>query len=169
MNLKVGIGTALSLALVLAVCGCGSGGTGKSASSCQPATSGVGTMTWLDDGIEECATSASATFSNNPQYTIFQATNTPPTFGIFFSVSTVLGPGPIGGSYSCVPLDSLSVTFSYTQGQSNVAAQSCELTLNPQGTPGVHATGTFSATLSGGTGSITNGVFDLPVTIYGGN
>lgn len=63
----------------------------------------------------------------------------------------------------------MNVTFSYTQG---LAAQSCELTLKMQGTAGVHATGTFSATLmlgGGATKAITSGVFDAPVTIRGGS
>lgn len=174
MNLRDGIGTALSLALVLAVCGCGSGGSPKGeggVSSCQPAAGGLGTMSWLDDGTQECAVSALATFDNTPQLTIFSLTGATTTLGIGFGVSTVLGPGAIGGSYSCAPLDSLIVTFNYTQGQTNTFAGSCELTLNMQGTAGVHATGKFSATLmtaAGGTKSITNGVFDAPVTIVGG-
>jgi hypothetical protein len=68
-------------------------------------------------------------------------------------------------------LDSLSVTFSYTQEQNNIGAMSCALTLNTQGTAAVNATGTFSATFvitGGGTKSITSGVFDAPVTIVGG-
>ncbi len=125
-------------------------------------------MSWLDDGTQECAASVRATFADTPIYTTFSLTGATPTLAISFGVSTVLAPGPIGGSYSCVPLDSLSGTFSYTQGQTNVAAHSCQLTLNMKGTDGVHATGTFSATLitaDGGTKSITNGVFDAPVTI----
>jgi hypothetical protein len=175
MNLRDRIGTALSLALVLAVDGCGSSGATKDdggVSSCQPAASGVGTMSWLDDGTQACAVSALATFDDTPLYTMFSLTGATTTVGISFGVSTVLAPGAIGGSYSCVPLDSLSVTFSYKQEQNNIGATSCELTLNAQGTAGVHATGTFSAmfvTTGGGTKSVTNGVFDAPVTIVGGS
>lgn len=93
------------------------------------------------------------------------------TIGILIGVSTVLAPGPIGGSYSCAPLDSVSVTFYYGE-DNNFAPRSCELTLNMQGTAGVHATGTFSATFvpaADGTTEITSGVFDGPVTIAGGS
>jgi hypothetical protein len=129
-------------------------------------------MSWLHDGTPECADSAVATFQNAPLYTTFSLTGATTTIGIRIGVSTVLGQGPIGGSYSCVPLDSLSVTFYYTQGQANVSPQSCELTLNMQGTAGVDATGTFSATFvpaANGTTAITSGVFDAPVTIVGGS
>ncbi len=176
MSLTGGIGTALQLALVLAACGCGSGGAAKTeggVSSCPPAASGVGTMSWLDDGTQECATSATATFVNTPLYTMFSLTGAATPLRINSGVSTVLAPGPIGGTYSCVPLDSVSVTFLYQQGQNEIGATTCELTLNMQGTAGVHATGTFSATFTpwttnGGTKSLTNGVFDVPVTITGG-
>ena len=130
-------------------------------------------MSWLDDGTPGCAGWAFATFENTPIYTTFSLTGAATPLGISFGVSTVLAPGAIAGSYSCVPLDSVSVTFNYTQGQgNNFGAQSCELTLNMQGTAGVHATGTFSATFlltGGGTKAITDGVFDAPVTIVGGN
>ena len=125
MSLRDGIGTALSLALVLAVCGCGSGGAPKGeggVSSCQPTASSLGTMSWLDDGTQECAVSALATFDNTPQLTMFSLTGATTTLGIGFGVTTVLGPGAIGGSYSCAPLDSLIVTFNYTQGQTNTFA-----------------------------------------------
>lgn len=164
---------ALSLGTALAGAGCGSGGAarGEAGASCQPAVTGTGTMSWLDDGAPECAVSALATFENTPQLTLFSLTGATTTLGLGFGVTTVLGPGPIGGSYSCAPLDSVSVTFNYTQGQTNSFAQSCDITLDMQGTAGVHATGTFSATLmltGGGTKSITNGLFDAPVTIVGG-
>jgi len=125
-------------------------------------------MSWLDDGTPVCADS-DATFADTPLYTMFSLNGVATTNRIDIDVGTVLAPGPIVGSYACVPLDSLSVSFLYTLGQ---AAMTCEITLNMQGTPGVHATGTFSATLwpaDGGTKMITNGVFDAPVTFLGGN
>jgi hypothetical protein len=167
-------GLPLGVLLVVAVAGCGSGGAPKGeggVAGCQPAASGLGMMSWLDDGTSECAVSALATFENTPQLTLFSLTGATTTVGLGFGVTTVLGPAAIGGSYTCAPLDSVSVTFNYTQGQTNIFAQSCDITLNMQGTAGVHATGTFSATLmpaSGGTKLITNGVFDAPVTIVGG-
>jgi hypothetical protein len=174
MNQRDGIGTSLLVALVLAAGGCGSGGATKGeggVSSCPPGASGAGTMSWLDNGTEVCAASATATFADNSISTTFELTGAATPFGVSFGVSTVLGPGAIVGSYSCVPLDSLSVTFFYTQGGNSIGAQSCDLTLNMQGTAGVHATGTFSASVftggDGGTRSITSGVFDAPVTILG--
>jgi hypothetical protein len=172
MNLRGGVG----VVLVLAACGCGSGGAAKAeggASGCPPGASGGGTISWLDDGTQECAVSATATFVNTSQYTRFSLTGAATPLGISLGVSTVLAPGPIGGTYSCAPLDSVSVTFLYKQGQNEIGTASCALTLNMQGAAGVHATGTFSATFTpwttdGGTKSLTNGVFDVPVTITGG-
>jgi hypothetical protein len=161
---------ALSLSLVLAACSSGSGGASSKSeggvSGCQPVAGGLGAMSWLDDGTQECAVGTSATFVNTSIYTMFSLSGSTTTLGVGLGVSTVLGPGPIGGSYSCAPLDSVSVTFNYTQGQTSTAATSCQLTLNMQGTAGVHATGTFAATLmtaGGGTKSISDGVFDVPV------
>ena len=77
-------------------------------------------MSWRDDGTPGCAGWAFATFENTPIYTTFSLTGAQTTtIGISIGVSTVLAPGPIGGSYSCAPLDSVSVTFNYTQGQGN--------------------------------------------------
>jgi hypothetical protein len=172
MDTRVAIAAASLLGIALAGAGCGSGDATKgdgAVSSCQPAASGKGTISWLEDGSPECAASATATFSDNSAGTMIYLTGATPTINIGMGVSTVLGPAPIVGSYSCVPLDSRIVTFSYAQG---MAAQTCELTLNMQGTPGVHATGTFSASVlvaAGVTKTITSGVFDVPVTILGSN
>ena len=53
-------------------------------------------MSWLDDGTQECAVSAQATFANTPVFTTFSLTGATATSGILFGVSTVLAPGPIG-------------------------------------------------------------------------
>ncbi|HVV52762.1 MAG TPA: hypothetical protein VHO06_24085 [Polyangia bacterium] len=174
MNLRDRIWTALALAFALAAGGCGSSGAAKGEGGvlgCQPILGGGGTMSWVDDGTQACATSAVATFEDTSLSTLFNLVAATTTVGIDFSVSTVLGPAAIGGSYSCVPLDSLSVTFDYTQAKTSTAATSCGFMLNMQGTAGVHATGTFSATLTltgGATKSITDGAFDVPVTIVVG-
>src|SRR5450432_325333 len=64
MNPRCGIAAALSLGIALAVVGCGAGSAAKGeggVSSCQPSASGLGMMSWLDDGTQECAVSALAT------------------------------------------------------------------------------------------------------------
>ncbi len=177
MNASCGIGTVLSLGIALAAVGCGSSGAVKSeggVSGCQPAASGLGMMSWLDDGKLECAVSALATFDSTTTLTLFMLTGATTTVGLGFGVTATQGPAAIGGTYSCAGNDGgLDATLNYTQGTTNnTFAQSCAFTLNMQGTAGVHATGTFSATLmpaSGGTKSITDGVFDAPVTIVNTN
>ena len=71
---------------------------------CQPAASGMGTMSRIEDGTPQCADSAVATFQNLPLFTTFSLSGATATIGIRIGVSTVLGPGPIGGSYTCAPL-----------------------------------------------------------------
>jgi len=172
MNTRAAIATALLLAIAPAGAGCGSGGAAKGEGGvpmCQPTASGAGTMSWLDDGTSECG-DAVATFSDNMLGTTFSLTGTAATIRVDINISTPLGPRPIGGTYGCAPVGSMIATFSYTQGQANVFAQICEFTVNMQGTAGVRATGTFSATLAltgGATKAITNGAFDAPVTFIG--
>jgi hypothetical protein len=176
MNMREGVAAALSLGVALAVSGCGSGGAATKGeggvSGCQPSASGLGMMSWLDDGTQECAVSALATFDGTPR-TLFMLTGATTTIGLGIGVTATQGTAAIGGTYSCAGNDGgLDATLNYTQGTTNnTFASTCEITINMQGTAGVHATGTFSATLmpaSGGTKSITNGVFDAPVTIVGG-
>jgi len=175
MNTRIAFAAALLLGVASAGAGCGSGGAPKSEggmSTCQPDARGAGTMSWLHDGTTECADST-ATFKDLPLYTTFSLTGQSATTRILINVSTVFAPGPIGGNYTCAPLGSLSVTFYYMPGQANnYGPNTCALTLNMQGTEGVHATGTFSATFDPpveGTTGIMNGVFDAPVTIGNGS
>lgn len=169
--------TVLPLGIVLAVAGCGSGGAAKGeggVAGCPPASSGLGTMSWLDDGTLRCAVSALATFDSTSTVTLFSLTGATTTVGLGLGVTATRGPAAIGGTYSCAGNDGgIDATLNYTQGvTNNTFAAACEITLDMQGTAGVHATGTFSATLmpaAGGTKSITDGVFDAPVTIVGGS
>jgi hypothetical protein len=177
MNMREGVAAALSLGVALAVSGCGSGGAATKGeggvSGCQPSASGLGMMSWLDDGTQECAVSALATFDGTPR-TLFMLTGATTTVGLGLGItSSPQRPAPIGGTYSCAGNDGgLEATLNYTQGTTNnTFATVCQITVNMQGTAGLHATGTFSATLmpaAGGTKLITNGVFDAPVTIVGG-
>jgi hypothetical protein len=125
-------------------------------------------MTWLRDGTPECADST-ATFQNLPIDTTFSLTGQSATARILMNVSTIFAPGPIGGTYTCAASGSLSVSFYYMPGQGNsYGPNACELTLNMEGTEGVHAAGTFFATFDPpveGTTALMNGVFDAPVTI----
>ena len=164
----------LPLGIVLAA-GCGSSGAPKGeggVTNCQATSSTTGTMSWLDNGTSECAVSALATFTTNASLTLFSLTGATTNLGVGIGIESTMGPAAIGGTYSCGGNDGgLSATLNYTQGLTNSTfSQSCEITINMQGTAGAHATGTFSATLSpasGGPKSITNGVFDAPVTIVG--
>jgi hypothetical protein len=169
--------TALPLGIVLAVAGCGSGDAAKGeggVASCPPASGGLGTMSWLDDGTLACAVSALATFDSTSTVTLFSLTGATTKVGLGLGVTSTLGPAAVGGTYSCAGNDpGIDVTLNYTQGvANNTFAEACEITLNIQGMAGFHVTGTSSATLmpaAGGTKSITKGVFDAPVTIVGGS
>jgi hypothetical protein len=178
MSARNGTWALLSLGIALAVAGCGSGGAANSeggVANCQPASTGLGSMSWLDDGKPACAVTASATFTTNATLTLFSLTGATTSLGVGIGIeSTTEGPVPIGGSYACGADDGgIEGTFSYTQGLgTNTFSQSCQISVNMQGTPGLHAMGMFSATLmpaAGGTKSITDGVFDAPVTIVDTN
>jgi hypothetical protein len=164
----------LSLAWVAAGCGGSSGGTGTGEggvpSSCKAASASLGTMSWLDDGLSTCATNALATFTTSAQLSLFSLTASTPSVGITLSVESAQGPATIGGTYQCGTTDGGIIPgFTYAEGTSVFGlSATCSFQLNTQGTAGVHATGTFSATTTlsnGATRTVTSGTFDAPVTI----
>jgi hypothetical protein len=162
----------LPLGVMLAVAGCGSGGAAKAEGgvvSCQPSYSGGGTMGWRDDGTPVCALSASASVSTDGTFVVDGMTT---TGGISIGIGFPSGVAGMSGAYSCGSHDGgpgTSIVDSVGAGPGYIfVAQSCTVSLDMTVTVGARETGTFSATATatgGGTKSITDGVFDVPVAM----
>jgi hypothetical protein len=175
--------TSLASFLLIALAGCGSkGGSGADGSADNGADSGAtggchaqiasdGEVRWDDDGVHRCAEVVAADRSIGSDLDFIEilasVINGP---GVLISVS-VTPPPPLGGTYTCDGDAGARTTFMYsTSTKENAPPTSCTVTFTNTGAPGVHATGTFSATVSpptGGSKSITNGFFDVPLFFPG--
>ena len=186
----------LGAALVVAMGGCGSsglpsdggghggaGGTGggagggggttdMDAGACGPApgiggVSTAGTVSWLDDGIPQCAAliETTRTTSTTSDFIGVIAVGVDSAYSVDIIVSTA--GAPLGGSYSCSggiavpPYTMLGII----DPDENGSADTCTITITSAGSTTTHAQGTFSGTISGdgATRTITNGVFDVVV------
>ncbi|HLK88766.1 MAG TPA: hypothetical protein VKZ18_02670, partial [Polyangia bacterium] len=179
------------LGVLLALVGCssspntagttGTGGSGGGACTTRSgadASSGE-SLSWKDNGTPACAANASVvrrTTALVDTTQIYGATSANLSVDIVLSSYA----GPLGGTYTCRSGDggtAPNVTFDYvgSHGGGTATMSQCSVTIAfTQDTAGVqHATGTFSGTVAsdaidGGTYVITDGAFDLPVTLTGG-
>jgi len=167
--------TSLVSFLVIAVAGCGSkgasGGDGGVTGDCHAIIASDGVVRWDDDGAHQCADVIAADRSIGSQLDIIEiVASTINGPGLIITVS-VMPPPPLGGTYTCDPDAGARTIFSYsTSTKMQAPPTSCTVTFTNPGAPGVHATGTFSATVSppgGGSKSITNGFFDVPLFFPG--
>jgi hypothetical protein len=130
-------------------------------------------MSWQDDGAPQCATIVSATYDAGSASTIFSVIGSAASgVGVGFGVATTAGGLTIDGTYACGAAGSFIGSFNYQKGSTPGFAASCSLTVHSaDGAGGVPATGIFSATVTqsgGGTKTISNGVFTVPVVVVGG-
>jgi len=158
------------LALVFAcLLACGSddepaGGGDGGAGSGPP--SGVGNLSWLEDGVRRTALVSAAARVTSLMTDMLQVSGGQSGgIGIAFGVST---PPPLApGTYTCgLTGNNVITTFSYNDAG---VFQTCTITLTSVGAKtGERAVGTFSATFpaaGGGTKAITGGTFDIPQTV----
>jgi hypothetical protein len=147
---------------VLAVSGCGSSNSGGAA--------GVNGVAWNDDGVATTATLRTATRNiSGSRDSLLVLGIASSGRAVSFSVSATAPLTPQTFVCNQTSADQ-SVSFSYTDsdGGLQLATQSCTVTITHVGTPGgAHASGTFAAAFSlsggGGTKTITNGSFDLAI------
>jgi hypothetical protein len=161
--------------LVIAVAGCSSkgasGGDGSATNDCHAQIASDGTFRWDDDGAHQCADVVAADRSIGSQLDFIEiVASTLNGPGVLITVS-VVPPPSLGGTYACDADAGAHTIFSYsTSTKMNAPPTSCTITFTNPGAPGVHATGSFSATVSpptGGSKSITNGFFDVPLFFPG--
>ena len=165
----------------------GSGGTsgaaghgGGGASAC-PALVGaagtsLGTLSWRDNGTLECAALVLA--QRNPA-TLADTIeiDAPSTTDHAIDIALSSYTGPLGGTYSCqtgngtsAPNVMLEVTGLETGGFAAMSDCTVTISFTTDSAGTEHAQGTFSGTLTGdgGTDVITDGTFDITVTLQGG-
>ncbi len=186
MQVKAGGKALPALVLTLIAIGCGSsggsqsggsgdsdggggGGAGGGSGSCVAGGIPGTSMSWDDDGVSECAVSASVTETSGSTVDLVEVVGATPTVGLAFGVSTQ---GiPISGAYVCGASTAYQLSFTYVQGTTSYGfAQSCAITIDPSptGDGGTRVSGTFSGVFSstgGGTKTISNGVFAAPATV----
>jgi hypothetical protein len=136
----------------------------------------VGTLSWRDNGTLECGASVLA--QRNPA-TLADTIeiDAPSTTAHVIDIALSSYNGPLGGTYSCqtgngstAPNVMLEVAGLKSGGFA--AMSDCTITIafttDSAGTE--HAQGTFSGTVTGdgGTDVITDGTFDITVTLQGG-
>ncbi|HEX3901826.1 MAG TPA: hypothetical protein VH853_03185 [Polyangia bacterium] len=148
----------------------GQGGAGG-AGICQSLIPGDGTMTWDDNGTPQCGTVSIAERTTSTSEDSIEIIGASPTdaYGVGIVVVSFTS-ALLGGTYHCkndAGISALYVSFTYRG-----TVDDCTITIDNAGTSGgAHATGSFSATVSGvdgGTIEVTNGMFDTPVMIVGG-
>jgi len=133
--------------------------------ACSAASPAGATMSWMDNGAAECAyliVASRMTDSTQDFLEIIGST----TSGLGVGITVVSYGSPLGGTYHCksdAGVLSVYVDFTYSG-----MLVDCTITITNPGEPGgANAVGTFSATLNptgGGATSITNGIFNTPVT-----
>lgn len=189
--------TIWAMVLMMELAGCGGGGSGPQrgtggtatggaggATSCPPVvtatTAASGMMTWKDNGALECAfvvlaVRTTATLADTLELdAVTASTGTAPNLGVDIALSSYSG--PLGGTYTCQPGNGSQANVMFEvlgQRTTGFAAMSdCTVTieLSADGTGAQRARGTFSGTVTGtgGTDTVTDGSFDLSVTVTGG-
>ena len=187
--------TIVSVGLLLALGGCGSssgtsdggsGGTsgaaGHGGSSTCPALveiggiTSTGTLSWRDNGTLECGGSVLA--QRNPA-TLADTIeiDAPSTTNTVIDIALSSYNGPLGGTYSCQTGNGLTapnvmflVAGLETGGFAAMSACTITIAFTTDSAGTEHAQGTFSGTVAGdgGTDVITDGTFDITVTLQGG-
>ena len=159
----------MGLALMLA--GCGSSHSGPSGAGGTGATGNAGcsAMSWLDDGVSQCADFLSATRSTKDGFDQLAIVGSKTTnVGLTFKV-IVPGGGAIetGKDYAC---DGAYILFVYQAGPlPSHTTQGCTITVSALGGASTPASGTFSAMLLASDGTtmkqISQGAFSAVPTI----
>ena len=175
MSKKSDLHVPIALALMaMLLVGCGSGGDspGGSVDAGGPGgvATGSGTLTWFDDGSKHTALYPSAARVISSSLDMVQlAGGDPVGFAVALGVS--VPPPLVPGTYACgVTGDRVIGSLTYTVSTTNTLVyESCSIQLTSLGDKtGGRAVGAFSAILTlpaGGTKAITNGVFDVPLTV----
>ena len=157
-----------------------SGATDAGASTCGAllaiSGSSVGTLSWKDNGTLECGALVLA--QRNPA-TLADTIeiDAPSTTNHAIDIALSSYNGPLGGTYSCQTgngTNAPNVMFDVVGLETGgfAAMSNCTITIafttDSAGTE--HAQGTFSGTVTGdaGTDVITDGTFDITVTLQGG-
>jgi hypothetical protein len=158
---------AMSVGLLplLAMLACGSGGSSPDDGG-GAGGAGGGLMTWLDNGVRQIASFASAARVTSATLDLLQVTGANASgAGVSFNVST---PPPLGpGTYTCGLTGSNIIVSLAANGSDNATV--CTIQLAGIGAAsGERATGTFQATgmaTGGGVKAITDGMFDVPLIV----
>jgi hypothetical protein len=153
--------------------GAGAGGAGGGACTAAVPLGGVspGTMSWVDNGVAQCAYVIETTRISNASADSIDIIGTSPDLHTIDLAVTVPN-GTLGGPYACSsnPLAEPSVLLEIESPTAAGFSQDCSITIEQAGTATEHARGTFSGSASsdGGVNTVTSGVFDVVVTPQGG-
>jgi hypothetical protein len=158
-----------------------SGNTDGGASTCPALVeiggiTSIGTLSWRDNGTLECGASVLA--QRNPA-TLADTIeiDAPSTTAHAIDIALSSSNGPLGGTYSCqtgngstAPNVMLEVTGLESGGFAAMSACTITIAFTTDSAGTEHAKGTFSGTVTGdgGTDVITDGMFDITVTLQGG-
>lgn len=159
----------IGLALVLVGCGSSNGGTTGAGGTGGTGTAGCSAMSWLEDGVSQCADFLSVTRSTKGGFDQLAVVGSKTTnVGLTFKV-IVPGGGAIetGKDYAC---DGTYIVFVYQAGAlPSHTTQSCTINVSALGGASTPAAGTFSAMLLASDGTttkqITQGAFSAVPTI----
>jgi hypothetical protein len=159
--------TLATAVLASMVIGCGGGGSSKGPGACTATGTPGASLSWDDDGTFECAYSVYATNTITQSSTQLSVTAAQPSgLGLGFGVTTQLT--SIEGAYTCAPAATVQVSFEYEQASTATFSQDCAISFSSPPDGGSYVTGTFSGVFnlaSGATKTVTNGIFDAPVTV----
>lgn len=152
--------------------GAADGAAGGSTGAAGASGTTIGLLTWKEDGAMRTALApiANRTITAHVDSLSVLGGDIAARATVSFVVSTG---GTLGGSYTCgVALDGGTDSAALTYDNRAAAAETCMITVafttGPDGLP--HVTGTFEATLpgDGGTTTLTDGQYDIPVATMGG-
>jgi hypothetical protein len=134
--------------------------------------SSIGVLTWKENGVMRTALAPIANRYITPHLDSLSVLggDIAARATVSFVVSTG---GTLGGSYTCgVALDGGTDSAAFTYDNHEAPAETCTITVTfAAGADGLpHVMGTFEATLpgDGGTTTLTDGQFDIPVATQGG-
>ena len=157
-------------AVLLCAIGAGcssSGGAGDGGALRDTGTAlGGGVLTWKEGGTMHAAQFATAAMARSASLDLLEVTGAEQALGLAFGIG-FMPPPLVAGPYTCGGTGYPIVSFTYngTEGQ----MLTCAIDLTSVGTvAGAHAVGTFTATLGvagGGSKLITDGRFDVPMTV----
>jgi len=144
---------------------------GDGSSSCgTPYGTGVGnggTMSWDSGGTSECAFLVEATHATDSAMDFLEIVGSTSS-EVAIDITVVSYAGPLGGTYSCATDAGPDVLVTFIYGMASLSE--CTITIAQAGSATLDAQGTFSAigVADAGSVTITNGVFDVPVTVPDG-